>query len=1217
MKRHLIAWLLILSLTLSLLPVVGAAGQPGGKTLPDDPDYGFTYRFVTRDTIEITSYYGYEAEVTVPSSIDGYTVVGIRSFHSQEGYSTPNTFVTKVILPDTVTYIADDAFYDDDDWSSQTHSQLREIVLPEGLKTIGERAFFHNYYLQKVEIPASVTEIGAGAFAACTNLSSIAFKGENTFLHGGAFGARVGYGVGSFAGKLNELYQNWLYDASAPDFLIWQGQLLAYKGTSKTPVIPDSVKTIGAEAFRGADITGVTIPSGVQEIGSYAFYDCEALTAADIPGSAALIGDNAFSGCTALKSLTLHEGLKTLGYSAFRDCEALTSVVLPEGLTECQGCVFDGCEALAQISFPVSLTRITLGDLGETEFYYALPDNAEIYCGSVFLGYKSDYPAKVTVRPGTKTVYLEYYLQGVNELVLPDGLKSLTIQYAGAEYCGITKLTVPESVDYIDIHGMSNLTEIQLPQTAVLAEGCFSGCDQIRNLTIPKGNQTLYGICIGRTQSLVLPDDVLEVRGPIGSAVLKTIDLNNVRILADGALSNCTALESVTLPDSLVEIGTDAMKGCGSLRSVKGGKNVRSLGDGCFKNCAALTDFGDLPSSVRLIGLCALENTGWYHDQPDGPVYFGSVAYTYKGEMPKNTVLALKPGTTSVAPYYIFEHRTRTWEYEQPNLIGLVLPESCARVDVNAFANCVNLRSIDLGGVQYIGDDVFNVHGCEAIVLPDTVRYVGENAFSAPQLKAIHLNNGLRVLEESAFFSYGEGKGVTVPASVTYLGRHCLGYYSPNPDDPFGGSETIPGYVIYGASGTAAETYANENGITFRDNVGCTSHEYVSETMSATCQSGGFTRKTCTLCGYVEVSGKTAAGSHKATENVAIDATCTRPGYTGGTHCFSCGKTLSAPTQTAALGHDWVVSTMGENNPPQYLGLTCHYCRRCEITWYEQAAGLHTHDYSYHTAVVAPTCTEQGYTTHTCACGDSYVDSYVDALSHAWGSGVVTKQPTETEKGEKTYTCTRCGATKTESIPATGGQTDQPCDGGADCPSKRFVDVGAKDWFHEAVDFAVERGLFGGMSPNTFEPNAPMTRAMLVTVLWRYEGEPKAPDNTFSDVKAGTWYSDAVSWASANGVVNGVGSNKFDPEGNITREQMATILYRYCSGKGIDTSKQGSLSGFPDVGKVSSYAKTALQWTVAEGIIGGSDGKLLPQGNATRAQVATILMRFIRNIAEA
>ena len=684
---------------------------------------------------------------------------------------------------------------------------------------------------------------------------------------------------------------------------------------------------------------------------------------------------------------------------------------------------------------------------------------------------------------------------------------------------------------------------------------------------------------------------MLEVRGPIGSALLKTIDLKNVRILAEGALSNCTALESVNLPDSLVQIGTDAMKGCGSLRSVKGGKNVRTLGDDCFKDCPALADFGDLPKSVQMIGLCALENTGWYHDQPDGPVYFGSVAYTYKGEMPKNTVLALKPGTTSVAPYYIFEHRTRTWEYEQPNLIGLVLPESCTRVEVNAFANCVNLRSIDLGGARYIGYAAFNAHACEAIVLPDTVRYVDGNAFSGTALKAIHLNNGLRVLEESACFSYGAGKGVTVPASVIYLGSHCLGYYPPEPDDPFVGSETIPGFVIYGESGTAAETYANENGITFRANAGCTSHEYVTETMSATCQTGGFTRKTCTLCGYFKVSDKTAVASHKATANAAIDATCTRPGYTGGTHCAACGEQLTKPTQTAALGHNWVITALDD---PVYVDYGVaryrYYCPRCELRLYKDTNEQQEHAHSYTTTVIPPTCTEQGYTMHTCACGDSYRDNYVAALGHNFVNGI----------------CTRCGI------------KEGACDGGADCPSRKFIDVNTKEWYHPYVDYAVTHGLFGGTSANTFEPETAMTRAMLVTVLWRYEGQPKGYQNTFSDVNAkdGSWYIDAVAWASANGVVNGVGNGKFDPEGKITREQMAAILFRYAQKKGIDTSKRGNLSAFPDANKISAYAKEAMYWTVGEGIINGSDGKLLPQGNATRAQVATILMRYIENIVK-
>ena len=182
----------------------------------------------------------------------------------------------------------------------------------------------------------------------------------------------------------------------------------------------------------------------------------------------------------------------------------------------------------------------------------------------------------------------------------------------------------------------------------------------------------------------------------------------------------------------------------------------------------------------------------------------------------------------------------------------------------------------------------------------------------------------------------------------------------------------------------------------------------------------------------------------------------------------------------------------------------------------------------------------------------------------------------------------------------------------------QYSDVPMKEWYYDAVQYAARNGLMGGTSANTFEPESAMTRAMLVTVLWRYEGKPMGYQNTFSDVNAknGSWYIDAVAWAAANGIVGGVGNNKFDPDGNITREQMATILYRYAKKKGIDTGKRGDLSGFPDGSKVESWAKDAVQWTVAEKIIGGSEGYLLPQGNATRAQVATILMRFIENIVK-
>lgn len=176
-----------------------------------------------------------------------------------------------------------------------------------------------------------------------------------------------------------------------------------------------------------------------------------------------------------------------------------------------------------------------------------------------------------------------------------------------------------------------------------------------------------------------------------------------------------------------------------------------------------------------------------------------------------------------------------------------------------------------------------------------------------------------------------------------------------------------------------------------------------------------------------------------------------------------------------------------------------------------------------------------------------------------------------------------------------------------------FKDVDPSQWYNEGVEYAFDNKLFHGMSATTFEPETSMTRAMLVTVLWRYEGEPQANGGIqFVDVPANEWYTKAIAWASENGIVGGIGHGKFAPEDNVTREQMATILYRYAQEKGYSTASRADLGAFPDHTAVSSWAKDAVGWTVATGIIAGSDGYLLPEGDATRAQVATILMRFIR-----
>lgn len=180
------------------------------------------------------------------------------------------------------------------------------------------------------------------------------------------------------------------------------------------------------------------------------------------------------------------------------------------------------------------------------------------------------------------------------------------------------------------------------------------------------------------------------------------------------------------------------------------------------------------------------------------------------------------------------------------------------------------------------------------------------------------------------------------------------------------------------------------------------------------------------------------------------------------------------------------------------------------------------------------------------------------------------------------------------------------------CVSQQFTDVDRSQWYHDGVDYAVSHELFRGVALGRFDPEGTMTRAMLVTVLYRLDGAPAiAPDSGFSDVPENEWYAQAVAWGRLRGIVGGVGGGKFAPEDKVTREQAATILYRYAAYKGSDTSVAADISTFRDAASVSAYAEEPMAWSVAEGLIGGIEGNRLdPQGSATRAQLAVILMRY-------
>ena len=239
---------------------------------------------------------------------------------------------------------------------------------------------------------------------------------------------------------------------------------------------------------------------------------------------------------------------------------------------------------------------------------------------------------------------------------------------------------------------------------------------------------------------------------------------------------------------------------------------------------------------------------------------------------------------------------------------------------------------------------------------------------------------------------------------------------------------------------------------------------------------------------------------------------------------------------------------------------------------------VHTHAYT--TVVTPPTCTEKGYTTYRCSCGDNYVDDYKDALGHDYQNGV----------------CSRCGAV-----------------------SNPYTDVKENDWFYQPVMYCYAKQLMLGTGGQLFAPRMQLTRAMMISLIYRLEGEPSAAaDNPFQDVPEGTWYTEAVKWAAQNKIVYGTSDVTFAPNTSITREQMVVMLHQYAQYKGLDVSAAGDLSKFADSSNISAWAKDAVIWATGSGILTGTgNGMLLPRGSATRAEVASLFTEFAQSILEA
>lgn len=576
------------------------------------------------------------------------------------------------------------------------------------------------------------------------------------------------------------------------------------------------------------------------------------------------------------------------------------------------------------------------------------------------------------------------------------------------------------------------------------------------------------------------------------------------------------------------------------------------------------------------------------------------------------------------------------------SLSGMTLPAAITAVPDKCFNDCTKLLTVDYKGeVTAIGERAFE--GCKSLTkapIPAAVTALGNSAFNGCiALTDVTLPAGVTAVPDACFQDCTALADMKLPGTVTSVGHNA-----------FTGCKALKDVRCYGAPPTVQPGGAAEH--SFEPGI-VTIHYNPDPVYGWTFDADG------TWQGY-KVSSKGAClhTGYGTTKNT-VPATCGADGRID-TICANCGDVIATEVIPATGAHTWdngTVTTEPTETTPGVRTFTCAVCSQTK-TEVIPATGAHTFVF---TKNVAPSCTEAGYDLYTCRdCGASEQRNVKPALGHKWDSGTVTTEPTEKDPGTMTYTCTVCGATKTEVIPATGphthvwdegtvtvaptettpgvrtytctvcGQTrteiipatgSAVCPGGAACPSFRFRDVPApSNWAHEGIDYCVRHGLMSGFDATTFSPDTVSTRAQIVMILYNLSGDTTDYSKyyvPFTDVRPSTWYYNAVAWGYDKDIVAGMSTTTFAPDGLITREQMAVLLYGYTEKYApAYLGGAASLNGFPDAASVSNWAYAAMSWAVGNGLISGiaSDGAdyLAPSGGATRAQIAAIMMRYCR-----
>ena len=755
---------------------------------------------------------------------------------------------------------------------------------------------------------------------------------------------------------------------------------------------------------------------------------------------------------------------------------------------------------------------------------------------------------------------------------------------------------------------------------------------------------------------------------------------DDITTIGDHAFYADEYLSAINMPRDLELIDKYAFYGCDTLTFVRAGacSRLRRIEDHAFYSCTMLAELR-LPNGLTYIGPWAfawdriLGQEDTTLGLPSSLQTIGTGAFAFVNHH-KN--LNIPANVTSIGDYaFMCDYYMNNLTFspgDKPLTIGKAaffgdnhmktvdLSNRVAQIDKCAFAGCEMLEE------AYFGDRIDTIQGRAFTSLDNAMKILVEgvlngilrpddtdqNADQAGDLSTA-FNQIAKVTKlKRAVFKNDPAKSIYGAAdSNRSFPDDCVVYYPQGShtwaaelkdDGTWQGYQTglwhgdhIAQFADTVVAPTCTEQGYTHHVCTVKDCpydpvddtfVSATDHTWVkTQTNPPTCTAQGTAFYKCSACGATRTEKIDALGHDLSRCDLVPDATCTQPGRAVGT-CARCGVKIDEVIP--AKGHDYSYKSASSTEPTctesgRYKG-TCPVCGKD----YNDTIPALGHDWGEWVVTQEPTYTTTGYRYHLCArCNTREGEDIPKLHTHTWDAGVVTQKPTATEPGVKTFTCTICGETKTEPIPATG--VPDVCHGGPTCPGYAFRDMPVPtDWAHEGLDYCIYHGYIAGTSASTVSPNGVCTRAQLVSILYRVQGEPttvkgyelsklRAP---FNDVPRGQWYTDAIWWAKLMGVVSGTSATTFDPEGEITREQLAVILYNYTKqfAPGSLTAT-GSLAGFPDAASVSSWARTEMAWAVGNGLISGtgsgSVAYLTPQGSATRAQVAAILMRFEQAMA--